>query len=163
IALAALVFALGIAAGNGPRLTSAARDAAMDWSPRRAPEPLNRLKTEGTTIMSADTTPGYQPDDNDPTDPGAEVVDLDAARPAPRPAPPSPARDDAREDPEGEGPADDGPADDDDADAESVLVGQVVDGPAVDPPDEPQSLRPRGGRDRRPVIPPGLASRAAVA
>ena len=49
-------------------------------------------------------------------------------------------------------------------DRESVLVGRVVPGRPVDPPDEPRPFAPRGHRkDRPPVIPPALASRAAVA
>jgi S-DNA-T family DNA segregation ATPase FtsK/SpoIIIE len=161
IALLAFVFGLGIAAGTGPRFLSAARDAAMDWNPSRAPEPHRHLMAEGTIIMTAESGPGYGTnplnwDDDEPDAGSAEVVDLDAARAA-RPVP---GHGDEHQASAGE-PDSDGP-EDDDADAESVLVGQVVAGPAVDPPDEPRPSR-RGARDRRPVIPPGLASRAAVA
>ena len=48
-------------------------------------------------------------------------------------------------------------------DRESVLVGRVVPGRPVDPPDEPRPFAPRSGKHRPPVIPPALASRAAVA
>jgi S-DNA-T family DNA segregation ATPase FtsK/SpoIIIE len=160
IALAALVFTLGIAAGNGPRLISAARDAAMDWTPRRAPEPLNRLMTEGTTIMSADTTPGYQPDDNDTTGAGAEVVDLDAARAA-RPAPDG-AGDGGRQDPPGPAAPAAGEPDDDDPDA---IEGTVI------PVDRPETAAPRdwladrhtAHAARRPVIPAVLRSKTEAA
>lgn len=126
--------------------------------------------------MTADKFPANQPGSTDrPVIPpdwddengnGADVLFLDAVRdfiavadagaggrggrpPAALPAP-------------GDDPDDDGP-EDDDTDHESVLVGRIVTGPAVDPPDEPRSFRPRGKADRRPVIPPGLASRAALA
>lgn len=63
----------------------------------------------------------------------------------------------------GDGPdGDDDTPGDDDADRESVLVGRVMPGPAVDPPDEPRVSGPRGGGDRPPVLPPALASRAAL-
>ena len=48
-------------------------------------------------------------------------------------------------------------------DRESVLVGRIVPGRPVDPPDEPRPFAPRSGQHRPPVIPPALASRAAVA
>ena len=62
-----------------------------------------------------------------------------------------------------DGPDGDEPGDDDDVDRESVLVGRVVPGPAVDPPDECRPFAPRGSGVRPPVVPPWLASRAAVA
>ena len=58
---------------------------------------------------------------------------------------------------------DDDPGDDDDADRESVLIGRVLPGPPVDPADEPRPFRPRGSQPRPPVIPPWLATRAALA
>ena len=63
IALSAATFTLGIAAGNGPRLITAARDAATDWS-HAAPRPSPHLG--GTPIMSTDTTPGHDPDPDRP-------------------------------------------------------------------------------------------------
>ena len=60
-------------------------------------------------------------------------------------------------------PPDDDEPDDDDVDRESVLVGRVVPGNPVDPADEPRPFAPRSGQHRPPVIPPALASRAAVA
>jgi S-DNA-T family DNA segregation ATPase FtsK/SpoIIIE len=51
---------------------------------------------------------------------------------------------------------------DDGADAESVEDGRVIVGVPVDPPGEFRPRR-RDGRDRAPVIPPGLASRRALA
>lgn len=146
--LALLALMLGIAAGHWPHLTI--RGAAMDWSPHRAPDSYH-LMTEGTTIMSADSNPDYLPDsDTGLSDPAAEVVDLEAARAA-RSAPAGGLVDE---------PDSDGP---EDGDAESVLVGEVVATPAVDPPDEPRSFLPRSSTDRRPVIPPALASRSAMA
>ena len=64
--------------------------------------------------------------------------------------------------PSGDQPDDDEPGDDDDVDRESVLVGRVVPGRPVDPPDVPRPFAPRSGKDRPPVIPPALASRAAI-
>jgi DNA segregation ATPase FtsK/SpoIIIE, S-DNA-T family len=64
--------------------------------------------------------------------------------------------------PAGDGPDGDEPGDDDDVDRESVLVGRIVPGPAVDPPDESRPFAPRGSGIRPPVVPPWLASRAAV-
>jgi S-DNA-T family DNA segregation ATPase FtsK/SpoIIIE len=169
IALSAVTFALGIAAGNGPRLITVTRGAAQAWQPRRAPAPFTHLM-EGTTIMSADNRPandnrpGVPLDWDDETGTGADVLFLDAARDA------TPATDDGQGGHGGRPPArpgagddpDDDGNDDDDVDHESVLVGRIVAGPAVDPPDELRAFR-RGTRDRRPVIPPQLASRAAVA
>jgi S-DNA-T family DNA segregation ATPase FtsK/SpoIIIE len=123
--------------------------------------------------MSSNTDPGQgtglPPADLDPGDGDgyADVLFLDAARDA------APAADDgnagrggpppARPVP-GDGPdGDDDSPDDDDADRESVLVGRVVPGLAVDPPDEPRPFGPRGSQVRPPVIPPSLASRAAMA
>jgi DNA segregation ATPase FtsK/SpoIIIE, S-DNA-T family len=124
--------------------------------------------------MSTDTDPGQgtapEPAMPDPGD-GEHDADVLFLNPARDPAPPpddgsagrggrppalAPAPDDG---PDGGGE----PGDDDDVDRESVLIGQVVPGPAVDPPDEPRPFRPRGGQHRPPVIPPGLASRTAVA
>ena len=63
-ALSAVTFALGIAAGNGPRLIAATRGAAQAWQPRRAPAPFTHLM-EGITIMSADNYPGHRPAGDD--------------------------------------------------------------------------------------------------
>jgi DNA segregation ATPase FtsK/SpoIIIE, S-DNA-T family len=170
-ALAAVTFAFGIAAGNGPRFLTIARGAASAWQPHRTPNPFTQLM-EGTSIMSASSDSGQgaplPPADLDPSDDGnyADVLFLPTAddeTPADdgaggrggRPPAARPASGDDE-------PEDDGPGDDD-TDHESVLVGQVVAGPGVDPPDEPRGSRPRGARDRRPVIPPGLRSWAAVA
>ena len=60
----------------------------------------------------------------------------------------------------------DGDDDDDDDDAvdrESVLVGRILPGRPVDPQDEPRPFAPRGSGVRPPVVPPWLASRAALA
>ena len=51
---------------------------------------------------------------------------------------------------------------DDDTDRESVAADRVLVGVPVDPPDEYRARR-AAGADRAPVIPPGLASRRAVA
>lgn len=53
IALCAVTF--GIAAGNGPRLITAARGAAQAWQPRRTPggkshRPARNLTTRGTIM-----------------------------------------------------------------------------------------------------------------
>jgi hypothetical protein len=140
IALSAVTFALGIAAGNGPRLAAAARGAATGWPTRRAPDPSPHLM-EGITIMSADTTPGYRPDPG--PDAGGEVVDLDAARAA-RPAPAG-AGDGGRQDP----PAPPAAAADDpgDDDGPAVLEGTVV--PVDRPGDAPRDWHPPP--DRPPV------------
>lgn len=115
--------------------------------------------------MTADTSPGRYPGDDDENGPGAEVVDFDtwtrAGRPASAPTDSGPRPVEAAP-PAGANPDGDD-TDDDDTDHESVLIGQVVDGPAVDPADEPRPFRPRSARDRRPVIPAGLASRSAMA
>ena len=123
--------------------------------------------------MSSNTDPGQDapvlPAGLDPGDDdrGADVLFLDAARDS------APAADDGNAGRGGQPPArpvpgdgpdgDDDSPDDDDADKESVLVGRVVPGPAVDPPDEPRPFGPRGSQIRPPVIPPWLASRAALA
>jgi S-DNA-T family DNA segregation ATPase FtsK/SpoIIIE len=123
--------------------------------------------------MSTDTNPGHGTApppaalDASDGDRDADVLFLDAARDT------TPARDGedagyggrppALPPVPGDRPDGDGePGDDDDADRESVLVGRVVPGPAVDPPDEPRPFRPRGSQPRPPVIPPWLASRAAL-
>jgi S-DNA-T family DNA segregation ATPase FtsK/SpoIIIE len=60
-------------------------------------------------------------------------------------------------------PDDDNDDDGDDVDRESVLVGRIVPGNPVDPADEPRPFAPTGHRkDRPPVIPPAVASRAAI-
>jgi len=59
-------------------------------------------------------------------------------------------------------PDDDDPGDDDDVDHESVLVGRIMPGAPVDPPDVPRPLAPGHRKDRPPVIPAALASRAAI-
>jgi DNA segregation ATPase FtsK/SpoIIIE, S-DNA-T family len=159
IALSSLTFALGTAAGFGPRLViSAARGAATDWQPRRAPAPLHHHMTEGLTIMSADTTPGYRPDDDMPGT-GAEVVDLEAARAA-RPAP---AGDDGRQDPPG--PSTAPAADEPDDDGPAPIEGTVV------PVDRPEKAAPRdwladmqdAHAARRAVIPAVLRSKTEAA
>ena len=48
-------------------------------------------------------------------------------------------------------------------DRESVLVGRILPGRPVDPQDEPRPFGPRGSGVRPPVVPPWLASRAALA
>src|SRR5271165_4421542 len=63
----------------------------------------------------------------------------------------------------GDQPDDDNDDDGNDVDRESVLVGQIVPGRPVDPADEPRPFAPRGAGVRPPVVPPWLASRAAVA
>jgi S-DNA-T family DNA segregation ATPase FtsK/SpoIIIE len=56
-----------------------------------------------------------------------------------------------------------GAADDDEPDAESVVLSGVVVGGPVDPPDEPLPFGPsRAVRDRPPVVPRWMASRAAA-
>ena len=57
----------------------------------------------------------------------------------------------------------DGDGDDDAVDRESVLVGRILPGRPVDPQDEPRPFAPRGSGVRPPVVPPWLASRAALA
>ena len=52
---------------------------------------------------------------------------------------------------------------DPDVDHESVIIDRDAAGPPVDPPDEPRPVRADAGRVRAPVIPPGLASRSALA
>jgi S-DNA-T family DNA segregation ATPase FtsK/SpoIIIE len=64
--------------------------------------------------------------------------------------------------PDGDDPDGDEPGDDDDVDHESVLIGRVMPGPAVDPPDEPRAFGPRAIHARPPVLPPWMASRAAL-
>jgi len=58
---------------------------------------------------------------------------------------------------------DDDDGGDDAVDRESVLVGRVLPGRPVDPQDEPRPFAPRGTGVRPPVVPPWLASRAALA
>jgi S-DNA-T family DNA segregation ATPase FtsK/SpoIIIE len=121
--------------------------------------------------MSTDIDPGQGTALPDALDPGdgehdADVLFLNPARDA-VPAPDGGdtgrgGRPPALPPPPGDRPDDDTPDDDDDADRESVLIGRVVPGPPVDPPDEPRPFRPRGGQPRPPVIPPWLASRAAL-
>jgi S-DNA-T family DNA segregation ATPase FtsK/SpoIIIE len=148
LTFAAVTFALGAASGNGPRTAlSAARGAATDCQPRRAPAP-HRQMTEGTTIMSADTTPGHNPDGTGPQDtgPDAEVVDLDAARAA-RPGPG----------------ADDHPL--------PPLAGEDITAPPVVPVDQPDAPGPRdwladmhaAHAARRPVVPMLLRSKTEAA
>ena len=145
--------------GRGSRIGAQRRAPALT---RRNPHHVNRHLTPATT-------PAPVPAALDPSDgeDDADVLFLAAARdsaPAPdggnagrggRPPalPPAP----------GDRPDGDDARDDDDADRESVLIGRVLPGPAVDPPDEPRPFRPRGSQPRPPVIPPWLASRAALA
>jgi S-DNA-T family DNA segregation ATPase FtsK/SpoIIIE len=123
--------------------------------------------------MSTNPNPGHDHGpvpatlDTSDGDDYADVLFLDTARdPAPAPdsgnagpgGPPPPLRPVP-----GASPDDGESGEDDDADHESVLVGQVLAGPPVDPPDDPRGLRPRSGQARPPVLPPALASRAALA
>jgi DNA segregation ATPase FtsK/SpoIIIE, S-DNA-T family len=159
IALWAVTFALGIAAGNGPRLISTARSAAMDWNPRRAPNPFTQLM-EGTHIMASDSLPGQRPDDDENgTGPGADVVDLDTARAArpgngaapavvdPHPVEAVPADERTTEVPA----ADDGP----------VIAGTVVpvDAPGDGPRDWLAELH-AAHRTRRAIVPAAVRSKA---
>ena len=111
--------------------------------------------------MATPSIPGLNDDDG-----GGQVVSLDAAR-ATHPAPDGGgAGGDGTPPPllpvPGDDPGDDSDPDDD-ADRESVTFGRERPGVPVDPPDEPRPFGPRGGRDRPPVLPPWLASRAALA
>jgi S-DNA-T family DNA segregation ATPase FtsK/SpoIIIE len=85
-----------------------------------------------------------------PDNPDDTSTDTDAAPTALPPAtvPPAPSTDDEP---------------DDFDDAESVVItGTIVGGP-VDPPDEPRRFGPAAGtRERRPIVPPWLNSRASI-
>jgi S-DNA-T family DNA segregation ATPase FtsK/SpoIIIE len=116
--------------------------------------------------MSTQFDPGqHAPDPGD--EPGADVLFLNPALDTE----PGPAADGGAGrgghppalPPSGGQPDDDDPGDDDDVDHESVLVGRIMPGAPVDPADEPRPFAPGGHRkDRPPVIPPALASRAAI-
>ena len=165
IALCTVTFALGIAAGNGPRLITAARGAAQAWQPRRAPAPFTH-QMEGTTIMSADNFPANRPDNDDEHGPGRRgrrPRHLDPGRPArqPRPDGPRPVEAVPTTPPTTTAPTMTT------ADHESVLVGRVVTGPAVDPPDEPRPCGPAAAAparrsSRRPGVPRRAGRVAAV-
>jgi S-DNA-T family DNA segregation ATPase FtsK/SpoIIIE len=111
--------------------------------------------------MSTEFDPG-QPAAPEPDDTGrdADVLFLNPA------LDPEPAMDGGRPPalpPSGDQPDNGEPGDDDDVDRESVLIGRIVPGRPVDPADEPRPFAPAGHRkDRPPVIPPALASRAAI-
>jgi len=57
---------------------------------------------------------------------------------------------------------DDDADDDGDIDRESIAVERAALGPPVDPPDEPRALVLRSRRDRAPIMPPWMGSRAAL-
>ncbi len=121
--------------------------------------------------MSTDFDPGQgtapEPAIQDPgdADRDADVLFLPPARdPAPAPDGGNAGHDGqppALPPPPGDQPDDDD--DDDDVDRESVLVGRILPGRPVDPADEPRPFGPRGTGVRPPVVPPWLASRAALA
>ena len=162
IALAAVTFAFGIAAGNGPRLITAARGAAQAWQPRRAPAPFTHLM-EGTTIMSADNFSANRPGNDDENGPDAEVVDLDtwtrAARPGHAPAV------------DGPGPVEAVPSDRDERPAVTPADTASEDGPVIEGTLVPVDTANDGPRDwladlhaahraRRPIVPAALRSTA---
>jgi S-DNA-T family DNA segregation ATPase FtsK/SpoIIIE len=165
IALCAVTFALGIAAGNGRRLITATRGAAQAWQPRRAPAPFTHLM-EGTTIMSADNRPANQPDNGDEhpgipqhwddgkddSGPGAEVVDLDTWTRTAR---------------TGHAPAVDGPRPVETVPADEPDTAPAVDGPVIEGTVVPVDTADNAPRDwladlhaahrtRRPIVPRAL-------
>ena len=154
-----------------PRRPSPSTDRpgrGSDWTPSAAPRP----SPGGIPIMSTEFDLGQDPAP-EPPGPGGGDRDADVLflNPALDPEPAADhgagrgGRPPALPPPPEDGPDSDGePGDDDDVDRESVLVGRVVPGRPVDPPDGPRPFAPRGHRkDRPPVIPPALASRAAMA